>query len=100
MRQQSLQGGFPMRRHIDSPSQASVCPPSSDLLQLFQPRLLDPLKVRADSGRTAERLPGGLSDQLADDRWPFACDVPEPIPVARLVLRRDQSEIPAYRLGM
>ncbi len=31
---------------------------------------------------------------------PLACDVPEPIPVARLVLRRNQTEIPAHRLGM
>jgi hypothetical protein len=54
-------------------------------------------EVRTDSRRTAERLPGGLRNQLADDRCPppFAGDVPEPIPVARLVLTRNESEIRA-----
>jgi hypothetical protein len=49
---------------------------------------LGSLEVRADRRRAAERLPGGLGDQLADDRCPFASDVPEPVPLARLVLTR------------
>ena len=37
---------------------------------------------------------------MADHRLPLARDVPQPIPVPRLVLARDQSEVPAGRLGI
>jgi hypothetical protein len=61
---------------------------------------LGPLKVRTDRRRTAQRSPGGLGDQLAHHRCPFARDVPESIPVARLVLARNEAEKPADGLGM
>ncbi len=54
-----------------------------------------PLEVRPHRRRPPHRLPGRLGDQLADDRRPLARDVPQPIPVARLVLARDQPEVPA-----
>src|SRR6202043_2482507 len=42
----------------------------------------------------------GLGDQLAHDRRAFARDVPEPIFVTRLVLARNEPEVPADRFGI
>src|SRR5262249_59305984 len=69
-----------------------------DLLPL-RVAALDPREVRPDGRRAALRLPGGLGHQLADHRRAVARNVPEPIPVTRLVLTRDQPEIAADRLS-
>jgi drug/metabolite transporter (DMT)-like permease len=58
------------------------------------------LEVPADCRRTALRLPSGLRDQLADNGRPLARNMPELIPVAQLVLTKDEFEMPADRFGM
>ncbi len=57
-----------------------------------------PLEEGPDGGRPADRPPGGLGHQLADDRRALPGDVPEPVPAARLVPARDRPEVPADRL--
>ncbi len=61
---------------------------------------LDPLEVGPESRRAAQRLPVRLGDQLAHDRRPLAGDVSQPVLVPRLVLARDQPEIPPHRPGV
>src|SRR5262249_38241812 len=59
---------------------------------------LGPLEEPRARRRAPRGLPAGLGDELADDRQPLAGDVPQPVPVARLVLARHQPEVPADRL--
>src|SRR5262249_7199520 len=46
------------------------------------------LEVRPPRRRAPPRLPARLGQELADDRRSLARDVPQPVPVARLVLAR------------
>src|SRR3954454_11706700 len=68
-----------------------------DLLPL---RILPPgpLVEGPDGRGPADRLPGGLGHHLATDRRTLPGDVPEPVPLARLVLAGDEPEVPADRL--
>src|SRR5262249_39329383 len=70
-----------------------------DLLPL-RVATLGTLEIRADGGRTALRLPGGLGNQLPHHRCAFTGNVPEPILVARLVRTRNESEIATDCFGM
>jgi hypothetical protein len=61
--------------------------------------VLGPLEERSHRRRAALGLPGGLGQELADDRAP-AGDVPERVPVPRLVLARHRPEVVADGLGV
>jgi hypothetical protein len=61
---------------------------------------LNPLKEGPHPRRPADRLPGGLGQEPADDRPALPGDVPEPVLLARLDLARDEAEVPAGRLGV
>ena len=52
-------------------------------------RILAPgaLEISPDGWRPAQRLPGRLGEELADDGRALTGDVPEPVPVAGLVLQ-------------
>ena len=50
----------------------------------------DPLVERAKVRRPTNPLPGRFDDQVPHDRWPFACDVSQPVR-----LRRATSDRPA-----
>ena len=63
-------------------------------------RTLGALEVSPDGRRPAQRLPGRLGQQLADDGRALAGDVPEPVAAAGLVRARHQAEVAADGLGV
>ena len=61
---------------------------------------LSPLAIGLHGWRASLGLPGRLGDQLANHRRALAGDVPEPVPVTRVILAGHEAEVPADGLGV